>query len=171
MRQFSAALAHELRTPLAALRGKIEMAMRQPGPVEAAERRASQLEEIDKLRPLIEQVLVLARAEAGDIPLALSEVDLGDLAAALVDEIDLVARAGTPASAPRCRHGPRGRAGGEGAVRLHGQGQTLPAGKYRIDQDDLDRALVVLRGEGGGRLELANIWESTGEGEAVPLHR
>ena len=32
MRQFSAALAHELRTPLAALRGEIELASRTPGP-------------------------------------------------------------------------------------------------------------------------------------------
>jgi two-component system, OmpR family, sensor kinase len=50
MRQFSTALAHELRTPLAALRGDAEMAMRQPGgPADVHRRFASQLEEIDKL--------------------------------------------------------------------------------------------------------------------------
>ena len=71
MRQFSAALAHELRTPLAALRGDIEMAMRQRAvPTRPSRRFASQLEEIDKLKRLIDQILTLARAEAGEIPLA-----------------------------------------------------------------------------------------------------
>ena len=42
---------------------------------------ASQLEEIDKLKRLIDQLLTLARAEAGEIPLARGAVDLGELAA------------------------------------------------------------------------------------------
>jgi signal transduction histidine kinase len=71
MRQFSTALAHELRTPLTALRGEIEMSLLGAQPDDEASRKlASQLEEIDKLKRLIEQILTLARAEAGDIPLA-----------------------------------------------------------------------------------------------------
>ena len=70
MRQFSTALAHELRTPLAALRGDIEMAMLQRSGDELQQRSASQLEEIDRLKRLIDQILVVARAEAGEIPLA-----------------------------------------------------------------------------------------------------
>ena len=79
MRQFSAALAHELRTPLAALRGEIELALRTAGSrrgrSEAA--LASQLEEIDRLKRLIDQILTLARAESGQIPLTFAPVDLG----------------------------------------------------------------------------------------------
>ena len=47
MRQFSGAVAHELRTPLAALRGEIELALRRPdiGPAER-DVLASQVEEI-----------------------------------------------------------------------------------------------------------------------------
>jgi heavy metal sensor kinase len=94
MRQFSTALAHELRTPLAALRGDAEMAMRQPGGLEDVRRRfASQLEEIDKLKRLIDQVLTLARAEAGEIRLTPEAVDLGQLAASLVDQLEPVAQA------------------------------------------------------------------------------
>jgi two-component system, OmpR family, sensor kinase len=94
MRQFSAALAHELRTPLTALRGGIEMAMREPRSAGGIERRlASELEEIDKLKRLIDQVLTLARADAGEIPLALHPVDLGALAASLVEQLEPVAQA------------------------------------------------------------------------------
>jgi heavy metal sensor kinase len=93
MRQFSTALAHELRTPLAALRGDIEMAMRQPTGGDLQQRAASQLEEIDRLKRLIDQILVLARAEAGEIPLAMENVDLGSLASTLVDQIEPVAQA------------------------------------------------------------------------------
>ena len=94
MRQFSTALAHELRTPLAALRGDIEMARLEPGTAEAVQRRsASQLEEIDKLKRLIERILLLARAEAGEIPLTPGAVDLGALAASLVEQVEPVAQA------------------------------------------------------------------------------
>src|SRR5204863_7797507 len=80
MRQFSAALAHELRTPLTALRGGIELAMIDaPAGEELRRRFASQLEEIDKLKHFIDQILVLARAEAGEIPLQSAAVDLGAL--------------------------------------------------------------------------------------------
>jgi signal transduction histidine kinase len=94
MRQFSTALAHELRTPLAALRGDIELALLKPGTGEDVQRRfAGQLEEIDKLRGLIDRILLLARAEAGEISIASSPLDLGALAASLVEQIEPVAQA------------------------------------------------------------------------------
>ena len=71
MRQFSTAIAHELRTPLAVLRGETELALMQ------ARRRTTtaaaltdQLEELDKLSRLVSQLLTLARAEAGRDPAA-----------------------------------------------------------------------------------------------------
>jgi heavy metal sensor kinase len=94
MRQFSAALAHELRTPLTALRGEIEIAMsRRRGGDEEQRRLASQLEEIDKLKRLIDQILVFARAEAGEIPVKLTSVDLGALVTSIVDQVEAVAQA------------------------------------------------------------------------------
>lgn len=94
MRQFSTALAHELRTPLAALRGEIETAMLKPAAgADLTRRLASQLEEIDKLKRLIDQILVLARADAGQIPLACDRVDLAALAASLTGQLEPVAQA------------------------------------------------------------------------------
>ena len=67
MRQFSSALAHELRTPLAALRGDIELTLlREPVESESRRRLTSQIEEIDALTRLINQLLRLARAESGE---------------------------------------------------------------------------------------------------------
>ena len=68
MRQFSAALAHELRTPLAALRGEIEMTLMHARTTDEYQRSlGSQLEELDRLGRLVTHLLTLARAEAGEI--------------------------------------------------------------------------------------------------------
>ena len=91
MRQFSAALAHELRTPLAILRGEVELSLRQCRTEPQVF--ASQLEEIDRLKRLIDQILTLARAESGQIALAMAPVDIGDLASSLVEELQPIADA------------------------------------------------------------------------------
>lgn len=94
MRQFSAALAHELRTPLAVLRGETELALRHPGPLEEQRLRlTSQLEEFDKLSRLIGQLLTLARAESGEIRIARARVDLAGCAVSIVEQLEPVAEA------------------------------------------------------------------------------
>ena len=93
MRQFSTALAHELRTPLTALRGQIELALVQGEHADDGVALASQLEDIDKLTRLIDQILTLARAETGQIPLARERVDLAALGASLVEQLVPVAEA------------------------------------------------------------------------------
>ncbi len=68
MRQFSSALAHELRTPLAVLRGEMELVLLRSGSeLEWRTSAASQIEEIDKLTRMVNQLLTLARAESGEI--------------------------------------------------------------------------------------------------------
>jgi len=92
MRQFSAALAHELKTPLAALRGEIELALREVRPGDRQGRSfGSQLEEIDKLNRLIDQILTMARAESGQIPLTFVPLDLPRLGADVVNELESLA--------------------------------------------------------------------------------
>jgi signal transduction histidine kinase len=94
MRQFSTALAHELRTPIAALRGEIELAAMRPGLSEEQRAAAgSQLEELDKLKRTINQLLTLARAESGQIPLTLARVELAPLIESVVEQLEAVAQA------------------------------------------------------------------------------
>lgn len=94
MRQFSTALAHELRTPIAALRGEIELTAMTPASPDDYRRAAvSQLEELDKLTRLIDQLLTLARAESGQIPLARETVDLAALVPSVVEQVEAVAQA------------------------------------------------------------------------------
>jgi len=94
MRQFSAALAHELRTPLAILRGECELVLRQSlSPGELRQRLATQLDEFDKLARLINQILTLARAEGGEIVLAREAVDLAALSGSIVEQLEPVADA------------------------------------------------------------------------------
>ena len=94
MQQFSSALAHELRTPLTALRGEIELVLRDPAadPGEV-KRAASQIEEIDRLTRLINQLLTLARAESGEIALVHQPVDLAVLARHVSEQLEPVAQA------------------------------------------------------------------------------
>jgi heavy metal sensor kinase len=94
MRQFSAALAHELRTPLAILRGEAELALA-PSSSDEERRQAlsRQIDECDRLTRLINQLLMLARAEAGEIAIASDVVDVAALAASVVEQIEPVAGA------------------------------------------------------------------------------
>jgi heavy metal sensor kinase len=94
MRQFSAAVAHELRTPLAILRGEAEMALTAPLSAAAArERLASQIDEYDRLSRLINQILMLARAEAGELTVDAASINLSTLASHVAEQVDALAEA------------------------------------------------------------------------------
>jgi heavy metal sensor kinase len=94
MRQFSAALAHELRTPVAILRGEAELALR-PSSSDEDLRQVlmRQIDEFDRLTRLINQLLTLARAEGGEIKMADQTVDLVALGASVAEQIEPVAAA------------------------------------------------------------------------------
>jgi two-component system OmpR family sensor kinase len=79
-RRFVADASHELRTPLALLETELELALRRPrSPEELRSALASAAEEVDRLVRLAEDLLVLARADEGQLPLRRSSVPVGDL--------------------------------------------------------------------------------------------
>jgi len=89
-RRFTADASHELRMPLAILRAELELAETSADDRVAA-RLASAREELDRLTTLVDDLLVLARADADRLDAA-DRVDLGRLLAELRDRFDLVAR-------------------------------------------------------------------------------
>jgi two-component system, OmpR family, sensor kinase len=79
-RRFVADASHELRTPLALLSTELELAQRRPrSPEELRAALDSAAEEVDRLTRLAEDLLVLARADEGQLPLRREEIPVKDL--------------------------------------------------------------------------------------------
>jgi len=83
-REFAADASHELRTPLATIRAGIDLLRRRGAPGPGAEPDPA-LAEIDAeavhLGRLVDDLLLLARADSGGLTIARAPVELGDLAA------------------------------------------------------------------------------------------
>jgi heavy metal sensor kinase len=80
MRQFSSDAAHELKTPLTALRGEMEVALRKERePAEYRSVLASGLEEAAKLERIIDDLLLLARTDASSSTLMNESVALDEV--------------------------------------------------------------------------------------------
>jgi heavy metal sensor kinase len=82
LRRFTADAAHELRTPLASIMGELEICLRRPRD-ETVLRTVmeSSLEELQRLGQLVDILLMLARSDAGELPMTASSVDVKQLVA------------------------------------------------------------------------------------------
>jgi heavy metal sensor kinase len=80
LRQFTADAAHELRAPLTLVRAEVELALnrsRSAASYEGSLR--SVLVETERLSRMVDQLLLLARADAGALVASVGEVDVADL--------------------------------------------------------------------------------------------
>jgi len=77
--QFVADASHELRSPLASIRQTAEVAVRHPGAMPEGELAEAVLEESVRMQRLVEQLLLLTRADAGVAGPPRQDVDLDDL--------------------------------------------------------------------------------------------
>lgn len=84
-RRFTADAAHELRTPIAAIRAQAQVALREDDPASRRHALESTLAGCDRATRLVEQLLTLSRLEAGAAP-AMAAVDLGEIARQVAGE-------------------------------------------------------------------------------------
>ncbi len=92
LRRFTADASHELRTPLTALRSVGEVGLQEElDPAAHRDVIGSMLEEADRLASLIDNLLMLTRADSGRIILNPEPVNLGELVNDVVDCLGVLA--------------------------------------------------------------------------------
>jgi signal transduction histidine kinase len=100
-RDFVADAGHELRTPLALLRTELELALRHgksPDELRATVRASSG--EVDRLAQLAEDLLLIARADRGQLPLRVERLEASDLLSTVASRFEWRAQeAGRPLEA------------------------------------------------------------------------
>ncbi len=93
--RFAADASHELRTPLTILRGEVEQALHVEDLAPAQEAFLVNLQEqLVALQKITENLLLLARFDAGKIPLEKSLVDLSALVTEVAEDAELLAAPG-----------------------------------------------------------------------------
>ncbi|WP_188758727.1 ATP-binding protein [Edaphobacter acidisoli] len=79
------ALAHDLRSPLTAIRGKLEIALSGDLKGEQSEPLVTAIDELDRLTEFLNVSLDVAEAKADALQLSLTEVDLDELIRVMID--------------------------------------------------------------------------------------
>lgn len=87
-RQFTADASHELRTPLTAIRGQIDVALARPRDAAEYQRVLATVNaQVDRMTRLSTDLLMLARADAGSMPLHREEVDVRQLVEGAAEQV------------------------------------------------------------------------------------
>jgi len=90
--RFSADAAHELQTPLTVLQGELEEAIQRAVMGSDEQGRYSDLlEETQGLKAIVQKLLLLARADAGQLTLSAEDVDLTSLLDNAVEDVRIIA--------------------------------------------------------------------------------
>ena len=93
-RRFMAEASHELRTPIAVMRGEADLALgRDRSPTEYREALTVISAESRRMTRVVEDLFLLARADAGQLHLGLTEFDLADLATTCCRTVQTLATA------------------------------------------------------------------------------
>lgn len=91
---FAADAAHELRTPLAVVKGTLEVLIRQPrDPKRYEEKLRYCIAEIDRMSGLVDQLLLMAKYEAGEERLRFVEINVPECMASVLERLEVYSRA------------------------------------------------------------------------------
>ncbi|MCX7769532.1 MAG: ATP-binding protein [Proteobacteria bacterium] len=94
IRQFSADASHELRTPLTIIKGEIEVALRSERTVEEyQDTLVSILEEIDRMSRIVEDLLLIAKADAKEVIIEKKRIKLNNILNELCEQLSIFAEA------------------------------------------------------------------------------
>ncbi len=167
--RFTADASHELRSPLAAMRAAVEVVLGQPRQADEYRDVLSSLgEQCERLTALVNGLLLLARADAGEVDLRREPVDLAALAGDVVEMYEplaeergviLTAHTASPVAvlgdASRLRQLMTNLV--DNAMKFTGPGGTVT---LRIERDETRASLVVRdSGEGIAESHLPHIFE------------
>ncbi len=90
---FAADAAHELRTPLAVLKGTIEVLIRQPREPKQYEKKLRYcIVEIDRMSGLVDQLLLVARYESRKSDLKPITIDVAEIVAGVLERLEPITR-------------------------------------------------------------------------------
>ncbi len=91
IREFSMNVAHELKTPLTILKGESELALTKPVTAAEAERLATTyLEETVRMSRIVEDLLTLAKADAGQLVMERERIAMKDLVQDLYEDAQIL---------------------------------------------------------------------------------
>ncbi|MBM2815906.1 MAG: hypothetical protein HW421_2668 [Ignavibacteria bacterium] len=92
IKQFTSDASHEMKTPLTILRGELELALHhQKTPDEYEFILASSLEEVSRLTNIVESLLELSRADAGQVKMNFQKQDIVPLLKDIIEDAEILA--------------------------------------------------------------------------------
>jgi heavy metal sensor kinase len=93
IKQFSSDASHELKTPLTILKGEIEVLLRKERTSQEYQQTLkSNLEEINRMSQIVEDLLLLSKADIGEVRLNKEDINLTEILNEVVTQMDRLAR-------------------------------------------------------------------------------
>jgi two-component system OmpR family sensor kinase len=93
VKQFSTDASHELKTPLTILKGEVEVALRKERTLKEYEQiLKSNLEEINRMSQIVEDLLLLSKADSGELRLTKEDMNLTEILNDVVAQVNFLAQ-------------------------------------------------------------------------------
>jgi heavy metal sensor kinase len=93
VKQFSTDVSHELKTPLTIIKGEVEVALRKERTSQEYEQiLKSNLEEVNRMSQIVEDLLLLSKADSGELRLNKEDMNLTEILNELVAQVNILAQ-------------------------------------------------------------------------------